>query len=74
MCTFIFQYEGNVTNHFENINKVSYVRGGSNVVVDNQSLLTHAFPIGYDLHLFSDTSNFTVSGKNLVYIEVRKEN
>ena len=74
MCTFIFQYENNVENHFENINKVSYIRNGSVVTVDESNLLTHAFPTGYDLNLFSKTSNFTVSGKNLVYIEGRKEN
>lgn len=74
MCTFIFQYENNVTNHFENIKKVSYTRGGAGVTIGEKDLLTHTFPTGYDLHLFSDTSNFTVSGKNLVYIEVRKEN
>ncbi len=73
MCSFIFHYENNTEHPFEHIKRITYSRAGSRVTVDEKDLLTHSFPTGTDLHLFSDTSNFTVSGKNLVYIEVRKE-
>lgn len=73
MCGFIFRYEDGNEYPFEHIKSVKYTRAGSIVTVDEQALLTHSFPTGYDLHLFSDKSNFTVNGKNLVYIEVSKE-
>ncbi len=73
MCTFVFYYENNVTHQFERINNVRYSCGGISSTVDEKELLTHSFPTGTDLHLFSDDSNFTVSGKNLVYIEIKKE-
>ena len=73
MCSFIFYYENNAEHPFEHIKRVTYSRAGSSVTVDEKDMLTHSFPIGTDLHLFSDTSNFTVSGKNLICIEVRKE-
>ncbi len=73
MCGFIFHYENNVKHPFEHIRSVKYYRGVSCTIVDEAELLIHSFPTGIDLHLFSDTSNFTVSGKNLVYIEVIKE-
>ena len=73
MCGFIFHYANNAEHPFEHIKSVKYSRDGSSTTVDEKELLTHSFPTGIDLHLFSDTSNFTVSGKNLVYIEVRKE-
>lgn len=73
MCSFIFLFENNAEHPFEHIKRVTYSRAACGVAVDEKDLLTHSFPTGTDLHLFSDTSNFTVSGKNLVYIEVRKE-
>lgn len=72
MCTFVFRYSDGSEHDFEHIKRVEYVRS-NNIVVNEQSLLTHCFPTKYDLHLFSDDSNFTVSGKDLVWIEVRKE-
>ncbi len=73
MCGFIFHYENNAEHPFEHIISVKYSHAGSSVTVEEKELLTHSFPTGIDLHLFSATSNFTISGKNLVYIEVRKE-
>ncbi|MCI8370916.1 MAG: hypothetical protein HFI75_00680 [Lachnospiraceae bacterium] len=73
MCTFIFQYENGVKHQFEHIKSVRYSGAGKVIVVDEQNLLTHPFPTGKDLHLFSDRSNFTVNGKNLTYIETKKE-
>lgn len=72
MCTFIFRYTDGSEHEFNNINRVEYVRS-STIVVNSNELLTHRFPTKCDLHLFSETSNFTVSGIDLVWIEVAKE-
>lgn len=72
MCTFIFCYENGVKNSFEHITRVEYVRA-NNVIVSEQELLSHRFPTKHDLHLYSANSNFTVSGNNISYIEVKEE-
>ena len=73
MCSFIFHYENNVEHLFEHIKIVKYAYAGSGITVNEKELLSYSFPTGIDLHLFSDNSNFTVNGKNLIYIEVKKE-
>lgn len=73
MCTFIFCYENGDQHTFEHIKRVEYVRT-NHITVSEQELLTHSFPTKYDLHLFADDSNFTVSGSNLTYIKVKLEN
>ncbi len=73
MYTFDFTYQDGSNKYFEHIKEVQYVRN-ANVTVDEKDIQNHLFPTGYDLHLFSDDLNVTVSGKNLLYIEVKKEN
>ncbi|MDE5696750.1 MAG: hypothetical protein K2I96_04945 [Lachnospiraceae bacterium] len=73
MYTFDFTYQDGSNKYFEHIKEVQYVRN-ANVTVYEKDIQKHLFPTGYDLHLFSDDLNVTVSGKNLLYIEVKKEN
>lgn len=73
MYSFIFHYENNSEHLFKHIKSAKYSHHGSSVTVNEQDLLNHSFPTGIDLHLFSDTSNFAISGKNLIYMEVKKE-
>lgn len=72
MCTFIFCYTDGSKCNFQHIKKAMYIKSEI-VTVDEQNLLTHRFPMNCDLHLFCDNSNFTVSGHNLLYIEINKE-
>jgi len=72
MCTFHFRYTSGDTHVFEHITKAEFMRSNL-VTVTEKDLLSFRFPTGYDLHLFSETNNFTVSGKDLTYIEVKKE-
>ena len=73
MVTFTFCYENGTTHSFEHITRVELVHA-TRVVVSEQELMTHSFPTNETYHLFSANSNFTVSGKNISYIEVEKEN
>lgn len=72
MYTFTFTYQDGSNNYFEHIKEVQYIRS-STITVSGDNIHDHLFPTGYDLHLFSDTLNVTVNGKNLLYIEVEKE-
>lgn len=73
MFTFKFTYQDGSNNYFENIKEVQYVRS-TNITVAGDNIQKHLFPTGIDLHLFSETMNVTVSGKNLLFIEVKKRN
>ncbi len=73
MFTFDFTHQDGSNKYFEHIKEVQYVRD-TIVTVSEKDIQKHLFPTGYDLHLFSDDLNITVSGKNLLYIEVKKEN
>lgn len=72
MYTFTFTYQDGSTNYFNNINEVQYIRTDT-ITVSGDNIHKHLFPTGIDLHLFSDDLNVTVCGKNLLYIEVEKE-
>lgn len=72
MYTFNFTYQDGQNKYFEHINEVKYyIR--SDYMVSGDDILKYRFPIGPTLHLFSDSSNISVSGNNLLYIEVKKE-
>ena len=73
MYTFIFCYENTTKHQFEHITRVEYSSFGKQTIVSENELLSHHFPTGQTLHLFSETANFTVSGNQLSYIEVQKE-
>ena len=73
MCTFVFCYNNGIKNTFEHIISAKYSLGDGDIVVDENDLLTHGFHTGHDLRLFSNSANFTVSGNNLLYIEIQKE-
>lgn len=72
MYTFTFTYQDGSTNYFNDINEVQYVHPDI-ITVSGDNILKHLFPTGIDLHLFSDNLNVTVNGKNLLYIEIEKE-
>lgn len=74
MYTFIFYYENGANHSFKHITQVKYSVGGISHSVSGTEILTHCFPITETLHLFSETSNYSASEKQLYLIEVQKEN
>lgn len=72
MCTFVFTYTDGNKLKCERIKSASYV-SGSRVDVSEQNLATHAFPLGKDLWLFTETGSFCVSHDGLRCIEVTNE-
>lgn len=72
MATFTFFYENGTKNIFEHIERAVYFRS-ERITVSGNQLLTHEFSLGRDICLYSTNSNFTVSGKNLSYIEITSE-
>lgn len=74
MCTFTFCYKDGKQNVFENIVRVQYTQAGFSNEIEEKELLTYCFPTNATYHLFSDSTNYTVSGKDLSYIEVQEEN
>ncbi len=74
MYTFNFYYENGVSHSFKHITHVKYSVGGISHSVSGTEISTHCFPITETLHLFSETSNYSTSEKQLYLIEVKKEN
>lgn len=72
MCKFFIQYSNGSVATFSHITKATYVKS-TEITVEEKDLLTHLFPCERTLHLFSNDSNFTVAGKDIVWIEARKE-
>ncbi|MBA1335905.1 MAG: hypothetical protein HPY66_1723 [Firmicutes bacterium] len=74
MYTFKFYYADNTFLTFEHIIKVKYGSASTAVEVPENEILSHKFPISYDLHLFSEKASHAVSSKNLKTISITKEN
>ncbi|WP_407311003.1 hypothetical protein [Desulfosporosinus sp. SB140] len=74
MFKFQFVYGDKSYLEFENITKVKYadIIGEEIIVLENE-ILEHKFPLNADLYLFSKNSNNTASCNNLKTISVIKE-
>lgn len=73
MCTFIFEYEDKSKLTFPQVKQVRYLLAGASATVDEDSLLTHVFPINAKFSLFSNDFNISVSSNQLRCITVKKE-
>lgn len=69
MYKFIFYCEDGGKYEFENIERVAYKSPNGIIQLNGNQILSHSFWLGYDYYLFSKTSTFTISGKNLRCIE-----
>lgn len=58
---------------YEHINKITYSDLIDEVVVENDAILTYNFPIGFDLHLYSNTGNYVISCDVIGTLEIQKE-
>lgn len=71
MFNFEFVYKDKSKLCAENIVKVTYINF-DDVVVENEEILTHAFPVSCDLHLYSEERNYTISSNGLVSINISR--
>ena len=58
---------------YEHITKITYSDLVDDVVVENADILTHQFPIDYELHLYSETGNYVISPDVIGTFEIEKE-
>lgn len=73
MYTFRFTYSDNSYRDYDNIIRVEYsVPFLDDVILTEESFLSHRFPLNHDMHLYAENKNYTVICKNLVSIEVTK--
>ena len=70
MYTFVFYYENGMTNLFEHIERVSFTDGPE---LTGQQILDYKYHLSTEYHLYSKDSSFTVGYRNLVYVEIHKE-
>lgn len=59
---------------YEHINKITYSDMVDDVVMEGDDILTHQFPINFDLHLYSETGSYTISSDVIGTFEINKEN
>lgn len=58
---------------YQGIVKVMYFDLVDDIVLEGDAILTHTFPTDMDLHFYSATGNYTVSGDIIGTIEIEKE-
>lgn len=58
---------------YEHITKITYSDLIDDVVVESADILTHQFPIDYELHLYSATGNYVISPDVIGTLEIKKE-
>lgn len=73
MCHFIFRYEDGTLLEYEHITEVSYNGHNKLVVVSEEQLADHLFPVGKPLWMRADNKTFSINASNIRSIEVRKE-
>ena len=73
MCSFTIAYTDGTKLNFEHITRVDYTRAGQSTSITAENMLSCHYPIGCTLHLFSENSNYSVSGNGLLYIEAKSE-
>ena len=72
MYNFHIEYSNRKAFDMENVVKVEYCDYGGDVVVTGEELLTHQYPLGFTLRLYSDSRSYTTDGESIVGIEVVK--
>lgn len=74
MYTFKFTYSNNTYKEFKHIQMVEYYNYLKEiVVVNNEEILNHRFPVDCDMYLYSKNSSYTVNKNGLIFISVTKE-
>lgn len=73
MYTFRFVYFDKSYQDFSHIVRAKYRLPMMDILVAEDKLLAHEYPVGTDIHLYSEAKSYTASGKNVKYIEVTKE-
>lgn len=58
---------------YQHISKITYSDLLDDVVLEGECILTHSFPTNMDLHFYSATGNYTISGDIIGTIEIEKE-
>lgn len=58
---------------YEHVHKIIYEDVVSENILTEDNIFSHKFQLGYDLHIFSQTGNFTVSYELIGVIEIIKE-
>lgn len=71
MFNFEFVYKDKTKLCAENIVKVTYIHF-EDTVVEKDEILTHAFPVSSDLHLYGEERNYTISSNGLVSINISR--
>ena len=72
MCTFTFHYADGSKIKCERVKSAAY-SSGSRVNVSENELVTHPFPMGKALWLFTETGSFCVGHDGLRCVEVTTE-
>lgn len=73
MYTFRFFYGTVGTIEINHVTKVEYHSTTKLEIVNGNQILETRFPIGKELYLYGEGFSDTVSGKDLVHIEITKE-
>lgn len=74
MYSFTFHYENDINRLFQHIVKAQYYLGSRLITVSGDELSSHCFPLKSGLHIFSESANYSVSGNQLRFIDIVKEN
>jgi len=73
MFKFQFIYNDKSYQEFEHITKVKYFNAIDDVVVSENEILEHDFPVSCDMHLYAEGANYSASCKGLKFISITKE-
>lgn len=72
LFSFVFEFADKSSFSMENVLKVEYMDTlGEDIVVEGDQLLSHKYPTGKTLHLYSENMTYTVS-KSIASISVYK--
>ena len=69
----IYMPTGEIFAEYNHIKQINYNNHVEDIVVYEEDLTNHHFPIGVDLTLFSDTATYSVSHELIGAIEVVSE-
>lgn len=69
----ILEKSNKILRVFEHIVRVTYSDLVEDIVLEGDNILTHSFPLGLDLHFYSSTGNYIVSGDIIATLEIQKE-
>ncbi len=70
MYTFEILYDDNTKDTIKNIIKVEYQKATRTVTVTAEEILTHQFPLGRDITLFSKDAQHTINGQKVKRITI----